>query len=104
VRVAGDEEPDERTSSTVYFVVAECLANVVKHAHADRASVEVTLSDPVRVSVRDDGRGGATLVSPGTGLRGLVDRVESRRGRLELASGSAGTTVTATLPRDEGRP
>jgi signal transduction histidine kinase len=99
VRVRGHEAPDEQVTSTVYFVVAECLANVAKHSAATRADVEVELGDPVRVSVVDDGHGGATLVGAGTGLRGLVDRVEARGGRLELASGSSGTRVTATLPR-----
>jgi signal transduction histidine kinase len=98
VRVTGEPEPDERTTSTVYFVVAECLANVAKHSTAGHVSVDVELGDPVRVNVADDGQGGATLVGPGTGLRGLVDRVESRGGRLELVSGSSGTTVTATVP------
>ena len=98
VRVRGGGEPDELVASTVYFVVAECLANVAKHAAASKAEVEVELGEPVRVSVVDDGRGGATLVGPGTGLRGLVDRVEARGGRLELASGSSGTRVTASVP------
>jgi signal transduction histidine kinase len=100
VRVTGDGEPDDAVASTVYFVVAECLANVAKHADAEHAVVEVTLGSPVRVGVRDDGHGGATLAGRGTGLRGLVDRVESRGGRLELVSGSSGTTVTATVPSD----
>jgi signal transduction histidine kinase len=52
----------------------------------------------------DDGRGGATLVGPGSGLRGLIDRVESRGGRLELASGSSGTTVNVTVPAEGPEP
>ena len=103
VRVSGSGEPTEQVGSTVYFVVAECLANVAKHASAIRAEVELHVGNPVRVSVADDGRGGATLVGPGTGLRGLVDRVESRGGRLELVSGSSGTKVTATVPGEDGR-
>jgi signal transduction histidine kinase len=98
VRVSGAGEPDERVASTVYFVVAECLANVAKHAGALHATVDVVLGETLRVSVTDDGQGGATLIGPGTGLRGLVDRIEARGGRLELASGSSGTTVTATVP------
>ncbi len=99
VRVTGADQPDEHTAATVYFVVAECLANVAKHARASRAGVDVHLGDTVELRVTDDGVGGATLDSPGTGLRGLVDRVEARGGSLQVASGPEGTTVEATFPR-----
>jgi len=99
VRVTGTDQPDEHTAAAVYFVVAECLTNVAKHARASRAGVEVHLGDPVEMRVTDDGVGGATLESPGTGLRGLVDRVEARGGWLQVASGADGTTVAATFPR-----
>ena len=98
VRVVGAEQPDERRAATVYFVVAECLANVAKHADASRAAVDVRLEDPVGVRVTDDGRGGATLDSAGTGLRGLADRVEARAASSTSASGDDGTTVMATIP------
>ena len=98
VRITGDREPHEGTAATAYFVAAECLTNVAKHADASRATLEVTLGDPVRVRVTDDGHGGARLDGSGTGLRGLVDRVEARGGRLEVASGPDGTTIEATVP------
>ena len=98
VRVVGAEQPDERLAATVYFVVAECLANVAKHADASAAAVAVRLENPVRVTVTDNGRGGATLESAGTGLRGLSDRVEARGGQFDVSSGDDGTTVTATIP------
>jgi signal transduction histidine kinase len=99
VRVTGDQEPEERLKATVYFVVAECLANVTKHAGADAATVEVALADPLRVAVSDDGHGGATFDSRGTGLRGLVDRVEALGGRLQLVSDEHGTRVGASIPQ-----
>ena len=101
VRVDGINGSDEGVTATVYFVVAECLTNIVKHAGATHSAVEVELGDPVRVTIVDDGRGGATLDSAGTGLRGLLDRVEASGGWLELASGPDGTTVTATVPMQE---
>ena len=89
-------------AAAAYFVVSECLTNIAKHAGATHSSVTVELGDPLRVTIADDGRGGATLDGDGdgdgTGLRGLVDRVEARGGRLELLSGPDGTTVTATVP------
>jgi signal transduction histidine kinase len=93
--------PDDGVSATAYFVVAECLTNTAKHADATHCSVTVQLGDPLRVTIADDGRGGATLDGDGTGLRGLLDRVEARGGWLDLVSGPGGTTVTATVPASE---
>jgi len=98
VRVTGADGPDDGVAATAYFVVAECLTNIAKHAGATHSSVTVELGDPLRVTIADDGCGGATLDGAGTGLRGLVDRVEARGGWLELVSGPDGTTVTATVP------
>jgi signal transduction histidine kinase len=98
VRVTGVDRPDDGVADTAYFVVAECLTNIAKHARANHSSVTLELDAPLRVSVADDGCGGATLDSTGTGLSGLVDRVEARGGRLDLVSGADGTTVTATVP------
>jgi signal transduction histidine kinase len=54
----------------------------------------------LRISVRDDGRGGADLWG-GSGLVGLNDRVEALGGRFSLRSPpGGGTTLTITLPLD----
>jgi signal transduction histidine kinase len=96
--VSSDAYPLE-VETAAYFVVAEALANVAKHAAATRARVEVvSLPATVRISVRDDGRGGASLAG-GTGLRGLADRVDALGGTFSVVSESGrGTTVTAELP------
>jgi signal transduction histidine kinase len=101
VLVTGAGGPNEGVAATAYFVVAECLTNIAKYAGATHSSVTVELGDPFRVTIADDGRGGATRDGAGTGLRGLLDRVEARGGWLELDSGPAGTTVTAILPARE---
>jgi signal transduction histidine kinase len=87
------------TETTAYFVVAEALTNVVKHAGAHRAQVRVALDGrTVTVEVRDDGVGGADPTR-GTGLIGLLDRVDAADGTLVVTSpGSLGTTVHVTLP------
>jgi signal transduction histidine kinase len=96
--VSSDAHPPE-VETAAYFVVAEALANVAKHAAATRARVEVVgLPGTVRISVRDDGRGGAGLAG-GTGLRGLADRVDALGGTFSVVSEPGrGTTVTAELP------
>ncbi|HEY6745620.1 MAG TPA: sensor histidine kinase [Mycobacteriales bacterium] len=82
-----------------YFVVAEALTNVAKHAQATRAAVVVRrLDGMLRVVVTDDGVGGADPAL-GTGLRGLADRVSGVDGRLHVDSPNGGPTVlTVELP------
>ena len=86
---------------TAYFVVAEALANIAKHAEASEASVRVTVEPPcVAVAVVDDGRGGAVSeVASGSGLAGLHDRVAAIGGTLSIESPvGGGTKVLAVLP------
>ncbi|MGP4004651.1 sensor histidine kinase [Streptomyces sp. 8N706] len=94
-----DRRPDVRVESTAYYIVAECLANTVKHASATRIHVTLEEHDNhLVVSVTDDGTGGASLAA-GTGLRGLEDRAAALNGRLDVNSPPGGpTTVKATLP------
>jgi signal transduction histidine kinase len=84
--------------ASAYFVVAEALTNVVKHAGAKRAEVSVRVEDgTLRVAVRDDGAGGAR--PDGRGLVGLRDRLEALDGRLLIDSTMVrGTLVAAEIP------
>jgi signal transduction histidine kinase len=84
--------------ASAYFIVAEALTNVVKHAGATRAEISVALGDDMlRVEVRDDGVGGADPC--GHGLLGLRDRATALGGRLEVESpAGGGTVVAARLP------
>jgi signal transduction histidine kinase len=88
------------TTSTLYFVCAEAIANATKHAAA--TTVRVSL-DPAPdrwvLTVSDDGCGGAN-VAAGSGLARLVDRVGALGGQLQLDSPvGAGTRLTVELPR-----
>lgn len=77
--------------AVAYFVVAEALTNIAKHAGATRARVDLTEVDgTVHVRIEDDGRGGAQVHRDGvsTGLAGLTDRVRATGGRLEVTSPS----------------
>ncbi len=79
--------------SAVYFAVAECLANVGKHAGAAHAWVELSL-DPgcLMVVVGDDGRGGADPGS-GTGMRGVARRLAAFDGTMRVSSPAGGPTL-----------
>jgi signal transduction histidine kinase len=85
--------------TTAYFVVAEGLTNVVKHAPSARARVTVALADGrLSIEVVDDGPGGADPTS-GTGLLGLQDRVAAAGGSLRIRSAPGqGTALHAEVP------
>jgi signal transduction histidine kinase len=93
------ERPPAPVESAAYFVVAEALTNVARHADATRAHVAVARSGHrLVVEVRDDGRGGADA-SAGSGLQGLRDRVAALGGAMYVLSPTGGpTTVTVELP------
>jgi signal transduction histidine kinase len=84
-----------------YFVVIEALGNVLKHARASHAWVELAAApDALRVTVRDDGCGFDTSTARRQGLLGLQDRVEALAGTLRVTSAQGvGTTLTASIPR-----
>ena len=88
----------ESIEVAVYYVVAEALTNTAKHARASLATVIVDADDVrVRLSVADDGVGGAD--PRGSGLIGLKDRVEALGGHMDVTSRDGdGTTLTAEIP------
>lgn len=85
--------------STAYFVVAEALANALKHSRGAAFGVRLEREgDRLLIEVHDDGIGGATL-DAGAGLRGLADRVEVVGGQFSVDSVLGhGTRVRAVLP------
>ncbi|PRZ03046.1 signal transduction histidine kinase [Isoptericola sp. CG 20/1183] len=110
VETSGLEAAGTTAQAAAYFVVAEALTNVAKHAGASRAHVRADVvvpeasDDPavagptLRVEVTDDGRGGAGT-APGGGLAGLRGRVAALDGTFDLTSpADAGTRLTVELP------
>jgi signal transduction histidine kinase len=93
------ERPSPAIESIAYFCAAELLANVTKHSGASRATI--TAGDQggrLLMTVTDDGAGGARLTSGG-GLAGLLERVQTVDGRLDIDSPPGGPTiVTIELP------
>jgi PAS domain S-box-containing protein len=83
---------------TAYFIVAEALTNVLKHARATRATVRAAVDDDVlTLEVHDDGVGRAD--PEGHGLMGIADRVEALGGQLRIDSADGeGTVLIARLP------
>jgi signal transduction histidine kinase len=94
-----DRRLPEAVETTAYFVVAEALTNVVKHAGASRARVRaMPEGDRLSLEIADNGCGGASAAR-GSGLIGLGDRVHAAGGTIAVTSPPGeGTTVSATLP------
>lgn len=94
-----------QTAALLGWVVRESATNVVRHARATRCEIEVAgTAERTRLLITDDGRGvGST--PPGSGLKGLAERLAAAGGHLE--SGPApygGFRVTAELPVTESSP
>jgi len=89
----------EPVEAALYYVVAESLTNAAKHSGATKGRIDLsTTTETVTVEIQDNGSGGANL-SSGTGLRGLVDRVEALGGELRFQSpAGGGTLIQAELP------
>jgi signal transduction histidine kinase len=101
VRVAVDvpERPSPSIETMAYFCVAELLANVAKHSGARHASIRVTMSHGKLVVVVTDDGGGGARIGAGGGLAGLVERVGTVDGEVNLDSPPGGPTViTIELP------
>jgi PAS domain S-box-containing protein len=84
--------------ASAYFVIAESLTNVVKHARASAATVVARVHDgTLRIRVQDDGVGGAR--PDGHGLLGLADRLAVLGGRLLVETpADGGTLIAADIP------
>jgi signal transduction histidine kinase len=90
---------------TAYRIVQESLNNIVRHADASRATVRVTFSDSLTLTISDDGKGippdlgSAEGPQAGLGLRGMRERATLAGGTLQVSARSPrGTVVRATLP------
>ena len=103
VPVELDVHVDQRLPDAVevgaYYVVAEAVTNAAKHARASvvEVSAEVT-NTHLRLVIRDDGIGGAAA-GQGSGLTGLIDRVEALGGKMTIQSQpGSGTLLLVNIP------
>ncbi len=94
-----DADLPDTVKSAAYFVVAEGLANALKHSGAGRMSVGLDrVNGTLRIEVADNGIGGA-VATGGAGLRGLADRIDGLGGRFLIDSPPAqGTRIVAEVP------
>src|SRR5690606_20104548 len=91
-------------SLTVYRIVQELVNNIVKHARARNALVQlVNETDLFMLTVEDDGAGyDESLAHNGLGLKNIESRVKAFQGNMEIRSLTGeGTTVTIEYPHPE---
>ena len=100
LRVDVSPRPSPSVESAAYFIVSEALTNVARHARASRATVEIVRRrDRLTIVVSDDGVGGASRDTGGTGLRGLEERVAALDGWMQVVSPVGGpTTLLVEVP------
>jgi signal transduction histidine kinase len=91
---------DADVEAAAYFVICEALTNVVKHARAERALVQMSaVNGELSLLVHDDGTGLSATNGNGQGLTNLRDRVEAVGGHLRVdGRPGEGTSVSAELP------
>ena len=90
-----------QVENAAYRITTEALSNAARHAEAD--CVQVTLAAPdgsLQITIADDGHGVGTATA-GVGLTSMRRRAEALGGQLDMTSGPAGTTITATLPLEQ---
>jgi GAF domain-containing protein len=92
------ERPPAPLETAVYYVVSEALTNAIKHSRATEISITITSDETLRASIVDNGVGDADPRS-GSGLTGLLDRVDALGGRFALESPPrGGTKISIELP------
>ena len=97
--LAVDRRLPESAEVAAYYVVAEALTNAAKHARASQVTVRAEAEDAnLHLSIRDDGIGGADSAK-GSGLTGLIDRVEAVGGKMAISSQpGSGTSLLVEIP------
>lgn len=86
----------------LYHILREAIANIVKHASANRAFVHVEVNDEsCRFVIGDNGKGfdpAAAALNPGLGLQSLERRVRDMDGYVKVQSGTRGTIIRGEFP------
>jgi signal transduction histidine kinase len=99
LNVALDVRLPDQVETAAYYFASEAVSNAVKHSHGSEIRVDVSYDGRIlTVEIADDGIGGAAI-GPGSGLRGLADRVEALGGQFTVSSPPGrGTRLEAEIP------
>lgn len=96
---------DPLIETNMYFLVAEALTNVAKHADAQTVEIAIELdADRFVLTIQDDGVGGVDADADSTGLGSMRDRARTLDGDLRIDSPrGGGTAITVRVPLDQPR-
>ncbi|ASR39632.1 hypothetical protein BAY61_24840 [Prauserella marina] len=98
----GPADVPEPVAGTAFRIVQEAVTNVLRHAHATRASITVTAeAGTLRLRVADNGTGLGEAGEDGRGMTGMRERAALVGGTVTVESQPTGVTVTAELPTEE---
>ncbi len=94
-----DKLPEDLLADA-YRIVQELINNIIKHAQATEADVQLTKHDAyLNIVVHDNGKGFKTNKKQGIGLRNIKERLQKVQGTLDIDSGSGnGTSITIDIP------
>ena len=96
-----DIAPDR--AAALYRVGQEALTNIRKHANAKHVQMQLfALADEISLEIQDDGQGfdpAGLQVTPGFGVKGMIERARGLGGWAEVSSSpGGGTTVMFSIP------
>lgn len=89
----------KKTETTIYHIVQELLANVIKHSQAKKAIIQINADeDTLHITVEDDGKGYDTnMVFHGLGLNNIKSRIQFLNAEMDIKSDEKGTSVTIDI-------
>lgn len=77
----------------------ELTANILKHSHADEATVQLICYEKnMEIMLEDNGKGIQTNKNGGIGFRNIQSRVNYLHGEIRIDSSEHGTTIIIQIP------
>lgn len=100
------DQLEQKITIQIFRIVQECLTNIVRHAQASHATINLEIEHPtntgtaLRLQVTDDGQGCAVdKIKTGFGLLGIRERINSLGGKFTIQTQlGQGTSIIATIP------
>ena len=97
LEIDGDERLSAHEEQILFRITQEALNNVIKHAHASKASILLHIEEPFWIEIEDNGQGFSLEQSQGSGrlgLAGMRERAEEISWDLTIKSTpGAGTRI-----------
>lgn len=98
--ISGDKQHlSKEDELVIYRIVMELTGNILKHANADQATIQLVYYDNhLEIMAEDDGKGFGTDQGTGIGMKNIQSRIDYLNGELKIDSGAGGTTIMIQVP------